>query len=129
MNAITRRHEPTRQFRAQHLPRPRLRINRCGRTPGLEKSPARSDDELVIEEIRQVIEDHGHLPVDVAGLSAHANLYEAGLSSAASVDVMLALENHFDIEFPDRMLTRSVFASLSSIETALSELRSEATLS
>jgi len=70
----------------------------------------------VIEEIRQVIEDHGHL-------------YEAGLSSAASVDVMLALENHFDIEFPDRMLTRSVFASLSSIETALSELRSEATLS
>jgi acyl carrier protein len=83
----------------------------------------------MLEEIRQVIADHGRLPVDVAKLSPRADLYQAGMSSDASVNVMLALENHFDVEFPDRMLTRSVFASLSSIEGALSELRSEATLS
>jgi len=42
--------------------------------------------------------------------------------------VMLALEDHFEVEFPDRMLTRSVFESISSIEAALEELRSEAAL-
>jgi len=43
--------------------------------------------------------------------------------------VMLALEDHFDIEFPDRMLTRAVFESIASIEAALIELRSEANVS
>ncbi len=83
----------------------------------------------MIDEIRQIISDHGRLPVDVAGLSADADLYQAGMTSHASVNVMLALEDHFDVEFPDRMLTRSVFESLSSIEAALTELRSEAALS
>jgi acyl carrier protein len=35
---------------------------------------------------------------------------------------MLALEDHFDIEFPDHMLNPSVFESISSIEAAVSEL-------
>jgi acyl carrier protein len=42
---------------------------------------------------------------------------------------MLALEDHFDIEFPDRMLTRSVFESIAAIEAALLELRAEAPVS
>ena len=42
---------------------------------------------------------------------------------------MLALEDHFDIEFPDRMLTRSVFESIASIEAAVAELRPEARVS
>jgi acyl carrier protein len=83
----------------------------------------------VIEEIRQIINDHGRLPVEAAGLSPRADLYQAGMTSHASVSVMLALEDHFDVEFPDRMLTRKVFESMSSIEAALSELRSEAALS
>jgi acyl carrier protein len=81
------------------------------------------------EEIRQIINDHGRLPVDVAGLPADADLYQAGMTSHASVNVMLALEDHFDIEFPDRMLTRSAFESIASIEAALTELRTEATVS
>jgi acyl carrier protein len=44
------------------------------------------------------------------------------MTSQASVNVMLALEDAFDIEFPDRMLTRSVFESINSISAALSEL-------
>ena len=43
-------------------------------------------------------------------------------SHANCVNVMLALEDAFDIEFPDRMLKRSVFESISSIREALSEL-------
>jgi len=78
------------------------------------------------EEIRKIIQEHGRLALDASTLSAGADLYRAGMTSHASVNVMLALEDHFDVEFPDRMLTRSVFESISSIEAALTELRSEA---
>jgi acyl carrier protein len=80
----------------------------------------------VIEEIRKIIAEHARLSIDVAGLAADTDLYEAGMTSHASVNVMLALEDHFDIEFPDRMLKRSVFESISAIETALVELQTEA---
>jgi acyl carrier protein len=82
----------------------------------------------VHDEIRQVIAEHGRLPVDVQTLSDDADLYEAGMTSHASVNVMLGLEDHFDIEFPDRMLKRSVFESIAAIAVALSELRTEATV-
>ncbi len=78
------------------------------------------------DEIRQIISEHGRLQSDVSVLAPDANLYQAGLSSHASVNVMLALEDRFDIEFPDRMLTPSVFESISSIEAAVSELRADA---
>ena len=78
------------------------------------------------EAIRKIIQAHGRLPLDASTLSADADLYQAGMTSHASVNVMLALEDHFDVEFPDRMLTRNVFESISSIEAALTELRSEA---
>lgn len=81
------------------------------------------------EEIRQIIKDHARLAGDAETLPAEADLYQAGMTSHASINVMLALEDHFDLEFPDRMLTRSVFESIASIEAALTELRSEATVS
>jgi acyl carrier protein len=74
-------------------------------------------------EIREVLRDHARLPVDVSGLDEHADLFAAGMSSHASVNVMLALEDSFDIEFPDAMLKRSVFESIAAIETAVRELR------
>jgi acyl carrier protein len=64
--------------------------------------------------------------VDIDSISDGADLYEAGMTSHASVNVMLGLEDHFDIEFPDRMLRRSAFESISAIASALNELRSEA---
>jgi acyl carrier protein len=48
------------------------------------------------------------------------------MTSHASVNVMLALEDHFDLEFPDRMLKRSVFESIDAIACAIGELRTEA---
>jgi acyl carrier protein len=75
------------------------------------------------EKIRQAISDHARLGVDVDTLSDDADLYQAGMSSHASVNVMLALEDAFDIEFPDRMLTRTVFESIASIGAALTELQ------
>ncbi len=78
------------------------------------------------EMIRKAVEDHARLPVAMSTLADEDDLYQAGMTSHASVNVMLALEDAFDIEFPDRMLKRSVFESIASIEAALSELQAEA---
>jgi len=75
------------------------------------------------EKIRQAIGDHARLGGDIHTLADDADLYQAGMTSHASVNVMLALEDAFDIEFPDRMLTRTVFESIASIRAALTELQ------
>jgi acyl carrier protein len=79
-------------------------------------------DELK-DQIREVLRDHARLPVDVEQVDDHADLFQAGMSSHASVNVMLALENTFDLEFPDRMLTRNVFESVDAIASAIGELQ------
>lgn len=76
----------------------------------------------MIEEIRTILKEHARLSSDVATLSDDADLYQAGLTSHASVNVMLALEGKFDVEFPDRMLKRGVFESIASIRAAIEEL-------
>ena len=73
-------------------------------------------------QIRKVLRDHGRLNQDADQLSADADLYQSGMTSHASVNVMLALEGAFDVEFPDHMLKRSVFGSIGSIGRALAEL-------
>ena len=75
--------------------------------------------------IREIIEAHGRLPVDVQTLPDDANLYQAGMTSHASVNVMLGLEDAFDVEFPDSMLKRSVFESIASIEAAVTQLKAD----
>jgi acyl carrier protein len=77
-------------------------------------------------DIRRVLRDHGRLPVDVDSLDDHADLYRAGLTSHASVNVMLALEDAFDVEFPDSMLKRSVFETVADIAAALAQLQARA---
>ncbi|NPC57362.1 acyl carrier protein [Caenimonas soli] len=72
--------------------------------------------------IRGVLRDHGRLNQNADQLDAHADLYQSGMTSHASVNVMLALEGAFDVEFPDHMLKRSVFGSIHSIRQALNEL-------
>jgi acyl carrier protein len=64
--------------------------------------------------------------VDVDALADDASLYEAGMTSHASVNVMLALEDAFDVEFPDEMLKRSVFETVANISGALRALDVEA---
>ncbi len=78
------------------------------------------------DQIREIIKQHGRMPTDVDSLADDADLFVAGMSSHASVNVMLALENAFDVEFPDEMLTRSTFASITAIRAALEQLSDEA---
>jgi acyl carrier protein len=75
--------------------------------------------------IRAVLKGHARLSVDADTLPEAADLFQAGMTSHASVNLMLALEDAFDIEFPDQMLKRSVFESIASIRSALEELGTE----
>jgi acyl carrier protein len=77
------------------------------------------------EKIWEIIEQHGRLPVETGSLSDDSDLYAAGMTSHASVNVMLALEDAFDVEFPDHMLKRSVFSSVSTIGTAVQEIQTQ----
>jgi len=83
--------------------------------------------ETLSTKIRSVIEQHARLRVDADSLADDTDLFGAGMTSHASVNVMLGLEDVFDIEFPDSMLKRSVFESIASIAAALGELDVEAT--
>ncbi len=68
------------------------------------------------EIIRTVLREHGRLAVPIEQLSAGDDLFAAGLDSAAVVSVMLALEDRFNIEIPDHLLTRRSFSSVGALE-------------
>jgi acyl carrier protein len=74
------------------------------------------------DQIREVLAAHGRMAVDASEVDVQAVLYELGLSSHASVDVMLALEDAFDIEFPDEVLKKSTFASIHNIAEVIEGL-------
>ncbi len=77
-------------------------------------------------DIRRVLREHARLPVDPDSIDDDADLFQSGMSSHASVNVMLSLEDTFDVEFPDDMLKRSVFESVSGIAAAITELTASA---
>jgi acyl carrier protein len=76
------------------------------------------------KEIRDIILSHARLSADVGTLADTSDLYAAGLTSLTTVNLMLALEDHFDIEFPDRMLVRKTFESIQSLSEAVEALKS-----
>ena len=72
--------------------------------------------------IRDLLATHGHLSVSASSLKDDDDLYQRGLSSHASVNLMLALEDAFDVEFPDSLLRRDTFRSIAAIRGALESL-------
>jgi acyl carrier protein len=78
------------------------------------------------QQIRSILAQHARLQVAVDDLADEADLYQAGLTSLATVNLMLALEEHFDVEFLDRMLGRKTFGSIRSLDEAIAELQAGA---
>lgn len=66
--------------------------------------------------------EHGHLATPVDALTDDSDLYEAGLTSHASVNLMLAIEDAFEIEFPEALLQRRTFSSIACLVEAVSSL-------
>jgi acyl carrier protein len=80
----------------------------------------------MIDLIREIIDAKGHLPVAARTIDPNANLYEAGLSPFAAIQVMLALENACGVEFPKQMQRRRSFSSLNSIAACLEHVERKA---
>jgi acyl carrier protein len=74
------------------------------------------------ETIRSVLAEHGRLASDANTIDDQADLFAAGMTSHASVNVMLALEDAFDIEFSEQMLKKSTFESIASIRAGVVEM-------
>ena len=72
--------------------------------------------------VRDLLTSSGHLAIEVDRLADDADLYANGLSSHATVNLMLSLEEAFDVEFPDRFLRRQTFASVDTIVDALLQM-------
>jgi acyl carrier protein len=68
--------------------------------------------------VRRALAGHGRLSVDAMDVASIADLYALGLTSHATVNVMLAVEHELDVEFPDAVLNRSTFATIESIAAA-----------
>jgi acyl carrier protein len=62
---------------------------------------------------------------DIQSLQSESNLWDAGMDSLASVAVMVAVEDTFDIIFPDELLTREVFESAVAIAAAVRQVRND----
>ena len=81
-----------------------------------------NDASQLADGIRTVLREHARLAIHPDSLDEQADLYQAGLTSHASVNLMLALEDRFEIEFPERMLRRGSFSSIAAIRSAIEEL-------
>ena len=73
------------------------------------------------DQIRDILVKYASLPA-AADLDHNADLFSAGMSSHGSVQLMLALEDTFDIEFPDNLLNRKSFSTIAMIEQVIAQL-------
>ena len=73
-------------------------------------------------DIRSILAQHGRLATDVTALEDSSDLYDAGLTSLTTVNLLLAIEDHFDVEFPDELLSRRTFQSIDALAEAVEGL-------
>ncbi|WP_082034691.1 acyl carrier protein [Nigerium massiliense] len=77
------------------------------------------------ETIKDIVGQHAGIGDAANGLDADADLYELGMTSHASVNLMMALEDEFDIEFPDSMMRRETFESVAAIKAAVEKVQAD----
>lgn len=73
--------------------------------------------------VKAVLASQAELNQDANSLDIDDDLFAAGMSSRATVGVMLGLESEFELEFPDAMLRRDVFESVRAIGNAITILQ------
>ena len=78
------------------------------------------------DRLREILAQHGRLSVPVEQVGDRSDLYQAGLTSLATVGLMLAIEDAFDIEFPDALLSRKTFRSIDALAVAIERLQVKA---
>jgi acyl carrier protein len=79
-------------------------------------------DEGMEAHVRQILRDHSGLGDAVNDIGIHHSLWHLGMTSMASVQVMLALETDFGFEFPEDRLRHATFASIHNIVRCVADL-------
>ena len=77
-------------------------------------------------QLRAILDEVGGLSVAADTLGLRDDLFAAGLTSFATVGVMLAIEDAFDVAFPDSLLVRATFTSIASLEAAIAGVQGHA---
>lgn len=72
--------------------------------------------------IRDIVGSYGRLSVGTDSLGDDDDLFELGMTSHATVNVMLALEEEYDIEFPEDLLTKETFESVTAMRSVVRRL-------
>lgn len=75
------------------------------------------------DEIRKIVGSIAHIDVSPERIADDDDLYEAGLSSLNTIQLMLVIEKHFNIEIPDEQLNRQLFGSIDSLAETISQLQ------
>ncbi|WP_027171889.1 acyl carrier protein [Methylobacterium sp. 10] len=74
------------------------------------------------EDIRETLKSVAALTEVIDSLGEDDNLFDKGLDSFGSVQLMLALEERYNIEFPDNLLNRRSFSTIRIIVETVSKL-------
>jgi acyl carrier protein len=67
------------------------------------------------QKLRAILSQWGDLALPVEQLTDHADLYAAGLSSLATVQLLMAIEEAFEIEMPLELLTGTLFQNIDTL--------------
>lgn len=78
--------------------------------------------ESAVAAIRAVLDEATTGAIDAQEIATDADLFAAGLTSHQAVQVMLGLEDHFDIELPDELMVGATFSSIDSIRAAVASV-------
>lgn len=76
--------------------------------------------------IRRIVGAYAQISVGLDSLQDRDDLYDLGMTSHATVNVMLALEDAFDIEFPEELLAKETFESVAAMEAVVCGLMAPA---
>jgi acyl carrier protein len=80
---------------------------------------------MMQEKIRSVLGKYLTIPQDET-LCSEANLYQYGLKSLSTVQLMMELEEEFEVEFTSDLLQRATFGSIKNLSDALQKLQTQA---
>jgi len=78
-----------------------------------------STNRQIRDQLREIVKNHARIHLPLEEICDTTDLYRAGMSSQASVVLMIAVEGEFGIEFPDSLLSRDVFSSIENIAGAV----------
>jgi D-alanine--poly(phosphoribitol) ligase subunit 2 len=76
----------------------------------------------IAQDIREILAANEAFAGKADQLTEDDSLFDLGLDSFGSVQLMLALEERFNIEFPDDLLNRKSFSTIRAIREAVSSL-------